>query len=97
MLNDNVIPLPQSGQPISVLNVRPSPKPGATRAYADLQYYGAMIYGLSVVRHKNGSGHFVGFPVRFGSKKSFPIVEFAEPDRGRIARLVLDAAKPYLD
>ena len=63
------------GQPISVLIVRPTPKPGLTRAYADLQYHGATFFGLSVVKNKNGPGYFVGFPVRFGSKKFFPIVE----------------------
>ena len=97
MIHQNVIPLPPPGQPISVLNVRPAPKPGLTRAYADVQYYGATIFGLSIVKNKNGNGHFVGFPVRFGSNKSFPIVEFSEPDRSRIAKLVLEATKEYQD
>ena len=35
----NVIPLSGSNQPIFVLQVRPSPKPGAVKAYADIQYH----------------------------------------------------------
>ena len=51
---------------------------------ADVRYYDATFYGVSVVKNKNGPGYFVGLPVRFGSKKSFLIVEVAEPDRSSI-------------
>jgi DNA-binding cell septation regulator SpoVG len=93
-MNNNTS-LPQPNQPIFVLQVRPSPKPGAVRAYADIQYHGATIKGLSIVRH-NG-GHFVGFPSTLGKNgKRFPIVEFSEPERSHVAKLVLDAAKELL-
>src|SRR5262245_16383969 len=54
----NVVPLHSSNQSVSVLQVRPCPKPGgAVRAYADIRYHNATIKGLSIVQH-NGS-HFV--------------------------------------
>ena len=88
----NVIPLPSSNQPIFVLQVRPSPKPGAVKAYADIQYHNAIIKGLSSVEH-NGS-HFVGFPSTLGKNgKRFTIIEFSEPERSHITKLVLEAAK----
>ncbi len=88
-----VIPLHSLNQSISVLHVRPNPKPGgAVKAYADIQYHGATIRGLSVVQH-NG-GHFVGFPSDVSKTgKRFPKVEFSEPERSQIEKLVLDAAK----
>jgi hypothetical protein len=90
----NVVPLHSSNQSIFVLRVRPSPKPeGAVRAYADIQYHSATIKGLSIVQDNNG-GYFVGFPSNVGKNgKRFPIVEFSEPERSLIERLVIDAAK----
>jgi hypothetical protein len=88
----NVASLHSSNQSICVLKIRPSPKPGAVKAYADIQYYSATIKGLSVVQH-NGD-HFVGFPSDLGKNgKRFPKVEFSEPERSQIEKLVLDAAK----
>jgi hypothetical protein len=89
----NVIPPPSGNQFISVLHIRPSPKPGSVRGYADIQYYGATIHGLSVVQHKGR--YFVGFPSTLGKQngKRFPIIEFSEPERSRIEKIVLDAAK----
>src|SRR5262249_17617985 len=89
----NVVPLHPPNQSISLLQVRPSPKPGSSvKAYADIQYNGATIHGLSIVLH-NGS-YFVGFPSMLGRNgKRFPVVEFSEPERSRIQTLVLDAAK----
>ena len=88
----NIVALHSSNQFVSVLHVRPSPKPGAVKAYADIQYHGATIKGLSVVQYKDT--HFVGFPSEVSkSGKRFPKVEFSEPDRSLIERLVLDAAR----
>jgi hypothetical protein len=88
----NVVSLPPPDQPFSVLKLRPSPKPGAVKAYADGQYYRMTIHGLSIVQH-NG-GYFVGFPSTLGKNgKRFLIVEFSEPERSRIEKIVLDAAK----
>ena len=89
----NVVPLHSSNQTVSVLRVRPSPKAGgAVKAYADIQYYGATIRGLSIVQH-NGF-YFVGFPSDVGKNgKRFPKVEFSEPERSQIEKLVLDAGK----
>ena len=90
---NNVVPLHSSNQSVFVLRVRPSPKPGgAVKAYADIQYHSATIKGLSIVEH-NGS-HFVGFPSDISkSGKRFTKVEFSEPERSQIEKLVLDAAK----
>ena len=75
--------------------MRPSPKEGAVKAYADIQYHGVTIKGLSIVQH-NG-GHFVGFPSNVGRNgKRFPVVEVSEPERSQIAKLVLEAAKDLL-
>ena len=91
----NVSPLPSSNQSISVLQVRPSTKLTAVKAWADIQYHNAIIKGLSIVAHN--SSHFVGFPSTLGKNgKRFPIVEFSEPERSQIAKLVLDAAKELL-
>jgi hypothetical protein len=88
----NIVPLPSSNQPIFVLNVRPSPKSGAVKAYADIQYHAATIRGLSIVEYKET--HFVGFPSDVGKNgKRFPKVEFSEPDRSQIEKLVLEAGK----
>jgi len=91
----NVIHLQSSNQHVLVLQVRPSPKPGAVKAYADLKYHGATIKGISVVEH--AGGHFVGFHSNIGKNgKGFPIVELDEPERSQIAKLVLEAAKPLV-
>jgi len=91
----NAIPISRFDQSIFVLQVRPSPKPGAVKAYIDIQYHSATIHGLSVVQH-NG-GHFVGFPSTLGKNgKRFPLIDFSEPERSRIAKLVLDAASELL-
>jgi hypothetical protein len=84
-----------SNQFIFVLQVRPSPKAGATRAYADIRYHGVTIKGFSIVSNKTG-GHFVGFPCHFSNGKRFPIVEFAEPERSQIAKSILEAAQELL-
>jgi DNA-binding cell septation regulator SpoVG len=85
----------QHSKSILVLGVRPSPKIGAVKAYADVQYHGATIKGLSIVQH--AGGYFVGFPSNLGKNgKRFAIVEFPEPVRGQIAKLVLEAAKDLL-
>ena len=78
---------------VVVTQVRAASTPGAVKGYADIRYYGASIHGLSIVEHKGG--YFVGFPSVLGKKngKRFPIVEFAEPERSEIAKLVLAAAK----
>ena len=88
----NIVPLHSPNQFISVLSVRPSPKPGAVKAYADIQYHAATIKGLSIVEYKES--HFVGFPSDVGKNgKRFPKVEFSEPDRSQIEKLVLEAGK----
>jgi DNA-binding cell septation regulator SpoVG len=88
----NIVPLHSSDQSLSVLHVRPSPKPGAVKAYADIQYHAATIKGLSIVEYKNA--HFVGFPSEVGKNgKRFPKVEFSEPARTQIEKLVLEAAR----
>jgi len=82
-------------QSISILQVRPSPKPGATVAYVDAQVGAVTILGISVVRNKSGD-FFVSLPVRFGtSGKAFQIVEVAEPVRTQLFKLVLDSAREY--
>jgi len=91
----NVVPLQNPNQSVFVLQVRPSPKAGAVRAYADIQYHNAIVKDLSIVAHDGG--HFVGFPNTVGKNgKRFPIVEFSEPDRSQIAKAVLDAGKDLL-
>jgi DNA-binding cell septation regulator SpoVG len=91
----NVVPPQLSNQSVFVLQVRPSPKPGAVKAYADIQYHSAIIKGLTIVQHNNG--YFVGFPANVGKNgKRFPIVEFSEPLRSQVAKQVLDAAKDLL-
>ena len=93
----NVVPLPSSNQPVFVLQVRPSPKPGDVKAYADVQYYGATIHGFSIVQKQTDIRPWVGFPSTLGKNgKRFPIVEFSEPERSQIAKLILDAAKELL-
>jgi len=89
----NTTSLNPSNQFVFVLRVRQSPTTGSSvKAYADIQYHAATIKGLSIVLH-NG-GHFVGFPSNVGKNgKRFPIVEFSEPERSQIEKLVLDAAK----
>ena len=65
------------------------------KGYADVQYHQVIIKGLSIVQH-NG-GFFVGFPSNVGKNgKRFPIVEFLEPERSQMAKLVLEAAKSLL-
>ena len=92
---ETLVSLATSNQPIFVLQVRISPKAGAVKAYADIQYHNAIIRGLSIVQH-NG-GHFVGFPSTVGKNgKRFPIVEFSEPERSEIAKAVLNAAAKEL-
>jgi hypothetical protein len=91
----NVIPPPPGNQFISVLNIRPSPKPGAVRGYADIQYHGVTIKGISIVRHKGVD--FIGLPSNVGKNgKRFPIVEFSEPERSQIEKLLLNTAKEAL-
>jgi hypothetical protein len=64
----------------------------AVKAYADIQYHSATISGLSIVQHSGT--HFVGFPSTLGKNgKRFPIVEYSEPERSYIERVILDAAK----
>jgi hypothetical protein len=84
---------------LSVLNVRPSPKPGGqTVAFADVRLGPVTIHGFSVVKNRNGHGYFVGLPVRFGSNgKAFSLVELDEPVRSQIMKLIMDAARPILD
>jgi DNA-binding cell septation regulator SpoVG len=88
----NNVPLPPPGNQFTfVLQIRPSPKDGHVKAYADIQYHNVTIRGVSVVQH-NG-GHFVGFPNNVGKNgKRFPIVEFSQPERSQIEKLVLDTA-----
>ena len=87
-------------QPISILivNIRPSPKLGAVVAYVDVKVGPTTLYGLSVVRNKNG-GYFVGLPVRFGTNgnKTFPLVEIDEPFRGEVIKAVLRAAEEFMN
>jgi DNA-binding cell septation regulator SpoVG len=86
----NLDPAIARNQSFFVLQVRPSPKPGAVKAYADIQYHNLIIKGLSVVEH-NG-GHFVGLPSTAGKNgKRFPIVEFSDPDRSEIFKAVIEA------
>jgi DNA-binding cell septation regulator SpoVG len=89
----NLVSPHSSNQSVSVLRVRPSPKAGGpVKAYVDIQYHNASIKGLSVVQH-NGS-YFVGFPSDVSKTgKRFPKVEFSDPERGQIEKLVLAAAK----
>jgi hypothetical protein len=96
MSNSNVIPLSKSIQPFSVVRVRSAPKPGLIKAYVDGKYYDETIYGIAVIENKNG-GYFVGFPSNLGSGgKRFPIVEFSEPIRSEVAKIVLEAARDLL-
>jgi len=88
----NVIPQPSENQFIFVLHLRPSPKPGAVKGYADVQYHAVTIKGVSIVQH-NG-GHFTGLPNNVGKNgKRFPIVEVSEPERSQIEKLVLAKAR----
>jgi hypothetical protein len=66
-------------------------------AYADVKVGPTTIYGVSVVRNKFG-GHFVGLPVRFGTKgtKTFPLVDVDEPVRGEVIKAVLRAAAEFI-
>ena len=78
-----------------VVKVRRSPKEGAVKAYADVQYHAVPIKGLSIVQH-NG-GYFVGFPSNVGKNgKRFAIVEISEPERSQMAKLVLESANHLL-
>ena len=84
-------------QSISILQVRPSPKPGATVAYADAQVGPVTILGVAVVRNKSGEC-FVSLPVRFGNRgTAFQIVEVAEPVRTELFKVVLAAAHEYTE
>jgi hypothetical protein len=92
-MTSNLNPLPGPNQFISVLQVRPSPKPGAaTKAYADILYHNALIKGWSVVEKKVG-GHFVSPPANNTGKRFFPIVELSDPDRTYVENLILAAAR----
>jgi hypothetical protein len=95
IMDANVTSLSYPNQQVFVLQVRPSPKAGAVKAYADLRYHAGIIKGFSIVLNKNG-GYFVGFPSNFSNGKRFPIVEFTEPERSQIAKLILEAAKELL-
>jgi DNA-binding cell septation regulator SpoVG len=88
----NVTPPPSGDQFISVRQIRQSPKPGAVKGYADIQYHGVTIKGVSIVQH-NG-GYFIGLPSNVGKNgKRFPIVEVSEPERSQIEKLLLNTAK----
>ena len=85
-------------QSISILQVRPSPKPGATVAYADAQVGAVTVLGVAVVRNKKSGGFFVSLPVRFGTGgKAFQIVDVAEPVRTELFKQVLDATRGYTE
>jgi DNA-binding cell septation regulator SpoVG len=91
------IPSGGSNQPVFVLRVRAASKPGAIKAYVDIQYAHATVHGIAVIENKTG-GHFVGLPSNLGTGgKRFPIVEFSEPTRSAIAKIVLDAADEFLN
>ena len=85
-------------QSISILQVRPSPKPGATVAYADVQVGAVTILGVAVVRNRSG-GYFVSPPSRPGTSrgKFFQIVEVSEPVRTELFKLVLEHAREYTE
>lgn len=97
MSTDKITPFQQQDQsnnsedfPVSVINMRPNPKPGGSvLAYADVKVGPVTILGVSVVRNKNG-GEFVALPSRSGGSKWFPIVEVDEPTKGRIINCVLE-------
>jgi hypothetical protein len=85
------IPLDLPSLSICVEQIRPSPKPGLTLAYADVRIGPVVVFGVSVVQNKNGGGHFVGLPFTRGSSRKFPIVELDEEVNKQVALLVLEA------
>ena len=95
--SDDVKPEPTFLDLISVLNVRPSPKPGQTIAYADVRVGPVIILGFPVVKNRKGSGHFVGLPVRFGTTgKAFDLIQVDDVTRSHICKLVMSAAEPII-
>jgi hypothetical protein len=97
MLTENIAPFPQQNQSdsVSIINMRPNPKPGgSTLAYADVKVGPITILGISVVRNKNG-GEFVAFPARSGNGRWFPVVEVEEPAKHRVVDLILEAWKKF--
>ncbi len=75
---------------IFVIQIRHSPKPGPTLAYADARIGPVVIYGIAVVQNPKG-GLFVGLPFNRGQSRKFPIVEIDEPIGNQVRQLVLDA------
>lgn len=77
-MHSSLEPLDGLNQSVFILNVRPSPKVGPVKAYAD-KYQTAIIKGLSVVLPHGG--YFVGISSIVRKKgKTFAIVEFFEPE-----------------
>ncbi len=80
------------------VEIRPTNKPGALRAHADVQMelpYGTLtLLGFSVIQ-KDGKPPWVGFPSKKGNiqSKYFPVVEVEGPLREMIINAILDAFK----
>lgn len=90
MSNHKTIPLNLPNLSISVEQIRHSPKPGPTLAYADVRIGPVVIFGVSVVQDKNG-GHFVGLPFTRGQSRRFPIVSIDDETKKQVCLLVLEA------
>jgi DNA-binding cell septation regulator SpoVG len=85
------IPLNLPNLYIAVEQIRHSPKPGPTLAYADVRVGPLVINGVSVVQNPNGGGLFVGLPFNRGQTRKFPIVNIDEPVQEQVRQLVLEA------
>ncbi|MBI3663399.1 MAG: hypothetical protein HY234_10165 [Acidobacteria bacterium] len=76
--------------------IRPTNKPGALRAHADVQFEfpnGTItLLGFAVIQ-KDGMPPWVGLPSKPGNiqGKFFPVIEVEGPIRERILKAILDA------
>jgi DNA-binding cell septation regulator SpoVG len=89
------IPLNLQNLSIEVVEIRHSPKPGPTLAFADVNVGPVLIHGVSVVQNKKDNGLFVGLPMNWGKTRHFPHVELDEAIRSQVFGLVLDAWKEF--
>ncbi len=91
MLHFRTIRLDLPNLSITVLQIRRSPKPGPTLAYADVSVGPVVICGIAVVQNPNGGGIFVGLPFNRGQSRKFPVVKIDDPVWKQVQLLILEA------
>jgi hypothetical protein len=92
-MSSNVGPLGPTDQVISILKIKRCPKAdSAAKAFATIQYHDETIHDCVILQQRDGQ-YVVLFPAsKSNNGYRNPIVEFSEPTRSLVEKLILDAA-----